>query len=94
MISLPPYPSNPATTQWNGLTLREIEMRRTLVQARMEIQKFKLDAQVEGMRQRGPVFGSPDSLFSRITSAFTLAEYGYVAFKAMRLIAPFFRRKR
>lgn len=94
MISLPPYPNNSSAAQWSGLTLREIEMRRTLVQARMEIQKFKLEAQVEGMRRRGPIFGGPDSLFSRLSGAFTFAEYGFVAIKALKLASSLFRRKR
>lgn len=94
MINLPPYPNEPIDPSWKGLTLQEIQMRRTLVQARMEIQKFKMSAQVDGMRQRAPIFGGPQSLFSRLSGAFTLAEYGAVAIKTLKLISPFLRRKK
>ena len=86
MINLPPYPNEPAP-DWAGLTLQEIRMRRALVQARMEIQKFKMSAQIDTYKQRAP-------LFSRITSAFPLAEYGFFAVKAFRMMAPLFRRRK
>ena len=93
MINLPPYP-NDTTPDWPGLTLQEIRMRRTLVQARMERQKFKMAAQIDGYRQKVPFFGGSQSMFSRLAGAFTMAEYGYFAIKAFRLVAPLFRRKR
>ncbi|MDE5661703.1 MAG: hypothetical protein K2F91_01930 [Muribaculaceae bacterium] len=93
MINLPPFPNEPVP-DWRGLTLREIEMRRALVQARMEIQKFKMSAHVDGVRQRTPFFGGPQSLFSRLSGAFTIAEYGFFAMKAFKLISPLFRKRR
>ena len=48
MINLPPYPKAPENN-WKGLTLDELRMRRALVQARMEIQKYKLNGLVDGL---------------------------------------------
>lgn len=93
MLNLPPYPANNAT-QWNGMTLEEIQMRRALVQARMEIQKFKLAAEVDKYRQGTSLFGGRNSVFSRVAGAFSFAEYALVAFKAFRVLAPMFKRKK
>ena len=93
MINLPPYPQN-SNSEWGGMTLQEIRMRRTLVAARMEIKKFQIASQVEAMKTKAPVFGGSNSLFSRLGNAFTLAEYGIFAVKIFRLLAPVFRRKK
>jgi len=93
MINLPPYP-NETPSDWKGLTLQQIQMRRTLVQARMEIQKFKMSSQIDRYRRRSPVFCTPDSLFSRLTGALTLAEYGFIAIKAFRFISPLFKGRK
>lgn len=93
MISLPPFPNDPQP-DWKGLTLRDMQMRRTLVQARMEIEKFKMSAHLDSAKSRTPFFGGAQSIFSRVTSVFTIAEYGYFAVKAFRLMAPLFRKRR
>lgn len=93
MTNLPPFNSEPAP-EWQGLTLREMQMRRTLVQARMEIQKYKLATQVDAVRQRGAILGGGKSLFSLMTSSFTIAEYAFFAVKAYKLVAPLFRRRK
>lgn len=93
MMNLPPYPTDNAP-RWRGLTLEEMQMRRALVQARMEIQKFKLNAQFEQYRSKAPVFGGNNSLFSRLTSAFTLAEYGFFALRLVKMAAPLFRKRK
>lgn len=93
MINLPPFPKDTGPV-WKGMTLREIEMRRTLVQARMEIQKFKLTANVEAMKTRAPLFGGSNSLFSRLSGAFTMAEYAFVAVRLFRMVSPLFRKKK
>ncbi|MDE6467467.1 MAG: hypothetical protein K2L28_01055 [Muribaculaceae bacterium] len=93
MINLPPFPNDPEP-DWAGLTLQQIQMKRALVQARMEIQKFKLSAHVDGYRRRVPIFGGSQSLFSRLTGALTLAEYGYLGLKAVRMLSPLFRRRK
>lgn len=97
MINLPPFhnsPASPGAPDWAGLTLREIEMRRTLVQARMEIQKFKLAGQLDGIRQSTSRFTNVGSMFSRVAGVFSVAEYAFFAVKAFRFISPLFRRKR
>lgn len=93
MINLPPYPQAP-DNNWKGLTLDEIRMRRALVQARMEIQKYKLNAQIDTIRERTPLFGGSSSLLSRITGALSFAEYAFLAVKFIRLIAPVFKKKK
>lgn len=70
------------------MTLDEIRMRRLMVQARMEIAKFKLSAQVDGIRQNTPLLnGNGKSMLSRVASAFTLAEYVLFAVKIIRTIS-------
>lgn len=93
MINLPPYPKKQASN-WGGMTLQEIQMRRTLVAARMEIKKFQMASQIEAMKSRTPVFGGSNSLFSRLSGAFTMAEYAFFAIKVFRLMSPLFRRKK
>lgn len=94
MLSLPPYPNDTAATDWQGMTLRQMQMQRTLVQARMEIQKFKLSAHMDSFKERVPFFGGSSSVFSRVASVFSIAEYGIFALKAIRIIAPLFRRRK
>ncbi|MBD5234150.1 MAG: hypothetical protein HDS65_08245 [Bacteroidales bacterium] len=93
MINLPPYPERPAE-QWPGLTLHEIQMRRALVQARMEIQKFKISAQTSSYRDKVSFFGGSNSLFSRVSGVISIAEYAFLGIKALRFITPFIRRKK
>lgn len=93
MINLPPY-NNEATTEWKGMTLQEIRMRRALVHARMEIQKFKLSAQFDGVRQRTPFLGGvSSSFFSRVAGAFSFAEYFLFGVKIFKLLRSFRKRK-
>lgn len=93
MILLPPFPNN-TTPPWKGMTLEEMQMRRALVQARMEIQKFKLTAQLDACKQKTPLFGGNSSLFSRLASAVSFAEYGFLALKLFRTVLPWMRRKK
>lgn len=93
MINLPPYNKTP-DPQWKGLTLDEIRMRRALVQARMEIQKYRLGTQLESVRERTPLFGGSSSLFSRLTGALSFAEYAFLAVRLFRMVAPIFRSKK
>ena len=93
MISLPPYPKEEAV-EWSGLTLEQMQMRRALVQARMEIQKFKLNAELERYKQKAPFIGGNTSVVSRLAGAFTWAEYAFFAFRLFRLVSPIFRRKK
>lgn len=65
MINLPPYPKD-TEPQWEGLTLEQMQMRRTLVQARMEIQKFKLAAQIDSCKQKSSFLGGEKSIFQEL----------------------------
>ncbi|MCH5221667.1 MAG: hypothetical protein J1F05_04980 [Muribaculaceae bacterium] len=92
MMNLPPYHNDQPS--WRGYTLEEIQMRRALVRARMEIQKFKMSAQYDDMKQRTPFLGGTSSLISRIAGAFSIAEYAYMGLKVVKLIAPMFRKRK
>ncbi len=85
MLNLPPQPQVTPSAEWRGMTLDEMRMRRTLVQARLQIQKFKLTSQIEAMKAKAPVFGGSNSLLSRLSTAFTFAEYALFAVKVFKL---------
>ncbi len=91
MSSLPSF-NNAAPGQWKGYTLREIQMRRTLVQARIEIQKYKLSMATQGVRDK--FSGNGSGVMGRIMSAFTYAEYAVMAFKVIRKAVGVFKRSR
>ncbi len=92
MINLPPYPRT--ENDWPGYTLDELRMRRAVVEARMEIQKYKLSAQLSSMREKTPLFGGNGSLFSRITGALSLTEYAFLGIKLFKLVSSIFRKKK
>ncbi len=83
MINLPPYPKT-GDQNWRGLTIREIQMRRVLVQTRMEIEKYRMSTAMLG--------GS--GLLSRFAGTVSIAEYAFMAFKIVRWFVPFFKKKR
>lgn len=94
MINLPPYQPNPDQAAWQGMTLEEMQMQRALVQARMEIQKYKLNNRLEGLKESTPLLsGGRNSLLGRIAGAFTVVEYVTFAVKLIRMVAPVFRKK-
>lgn len=93
MLNLPPYPMNEGP-QWTGYTYEEMQMRRTMVQAQMEIQKFKLAARLDSYRRRAPLIGGSSSLFSRLAGAFSMAEYAFFAIRLVKMAAPLFRKKK
>lgn len=92
MLNLPPFPDN-TPSDWKGMTLREIQMRRMLVQARMEIEKYRMDISLTRLRDNNPLtkFGS---FTSRLAGAFSIAEYIFFGIKAIKWIWPFFRSKK
>ena len=95
-MNLPPYPKNTGE-DWPGLTLDQIRVQRALVQARMEIQKYKMYAQYEGVRERIPGLGGSgvgSSMLSRIAGSISWAEYAFLGFKFVRTVLPFFRRRK
>lgn len=93
MNNLLPY-SKTENAEWSGYTLDQIRMRRALVGARMEIQKFKLTSQLTALKEKTPVFGNSSSLFSRITGALSFAEYAVIAIRVFKFTKGLFRKKR
>lgn len=88
MINLPPYHNDPADN-WAGMTLQEIQMRRALVQARMEIEKYRLQTKVENLQNNNPL-ASAGGWMSRVAGAFTWIEYAFMAVK----IFNWFRKRK
>ncbi len=93
MLNLPPYPQNPQQNDWSGHTLEEIRMRRVLVQARMEIEKYKLEKAFNNAKSN-TIFGGSGSAVSRIANTFSWMEYGFFIMKAIRTIRSVFRKKK
>lgn len=91
IINLPPYHDNP-DPNWAGLTLREIEMRRVMVQARMEIEKYKMANMADVFKNNHPVL-SGSNFFGRIMRAFSFAEYAFLAVKLFKMVRPLFSKK-
>lgn len=83
MINLPPFHNDPTGDDWAGMTLQEIQMRRALVQARMEVQKFKLNMAVERLQNNNPL-GNTNSWLTRVAGAFSWVEYAFMAFKIFK----------
>lgn len=96
MINLPPYQSStPEQEAWKGMTLEEMQMQRALVQARMEIQKYRINAYANGIKESTPLLsGGKNSMLSRIAGAFTFVEYVSFAVKLIRMISPIFRKNK
>lgn len=94
MNTLPPPISNDAPGQWSGMTLHQIQMRRALVQARMEIARYRLTAQIDDYRRRSPLLGGSNSVVGRLAGVFSWAEYAVFAFKTWRTLSKFFKSKK
>ena len=92
MINLPPYPTT-GDQNWRGLTIREIQMRRVLVQTRMEIEKYRMSTAMDRVKERTPLLGG-SGLLSRFAGTVSIAEYAFMAFKIVRWFVPFFKKKR
>lgn len=94
MINLPPYQQSPESNTWKGMTLEEMQMQRALVQARMEIQKYRINTHLSSLKESTPLLsGGKNSLLGRIAGAFTIVEYATFAVKLFRMMAPIFRKK-
>ena len=80
--------------QWKGYTLDELRYRRALVGARMEIEKYRLNALTEQYRRMPQRLSGSGSLLGRVLGAFSYAEYAIVGFKLVRGIMKLFRKRR
>lgn len=92
MINLPPYPKH-ENPNWKGLTLREMQMRRIVVQTRMEIEKYRMSAAMENLRDKTPLIGQ-SGILRRLSGMFSIAEYAMMGFKVIKWIVPLFKRHR
>lgn len=68
-------------------------MRRALVQARMEIQKFRINAAAGAAKEKIPLLGGrSNSVLGRLAGAFSIVDYAIFAYKTVRWL--FFRKRR
>ena len=79
---------------WKGYTLEELYMRRATIYARREIEKYRLSLATENMRKSTPALGGASGLMSKAGGWISYLEYGFVAYKMMRRLMPFFRGKK
>lgn len=75
------------------MTLREIQMRRVMVQTRMEIEKYRMGAGIDSVKRGTPLLGS-GGVVGRMASVFSFAEYIFMGVKIIRWIAPLLKKRR
>ncbi|MDE6276943.1 MAG: hypothetical protein K2M06_02435 [Muribaculaceae bacterium] len=82
-------------SSWKGYTLEELYLRRAEIYARKEIEKYRLTLATEGMRRSTPLLGGGGSgLMSKASGWMSYLEYGLVAYRVVRRVLPFFRRRK
>lgn len=80
---------------WKGYTLEELYMRRAEIFARKEIEKYRLSLSLDNMRRTTPLLGGRSGESGGKTSNwFSYLEYALVAYRVVRRVMPFFRRKK
>lgn len=80
--------------QWKGYTLDELRYRRALVGARIEIEKYRLNALTEQYRNMPQRLTGSGSLVGRVMGAFSYAEYAILGFRLVRRMVKLFRGRR
>ena len=81
--------------QWKGYTLDELRYQRALVSARVEIQKERIVAEVEKIRE-GAGFTGSGSIWGRMFSSLSYVEYAILAYRLINRLSRTvhsFRRK-
>ena len=80
--------------QWKGSTLDELRYRRALVGARVEIEKYRLNALTEQYRRMPQRLTGSTSLVGRVMGAFSYAEYAILGFKLIKRVSKLMRGRR
>lgn len=78
--------------EWKGYTLSQLEYRRALTLARIEMQKEQFSRDYSRVRMGN--FSMEPSGFSRALGAMNYLDYAIMAFKVIKKIVPLFRRNR
>lgn len=77
---------------WNGYTMAELEYKRALTLARMEIQKERLAEDYDRVRMGN--FNLAPSTFTKAMGVMNYLDYAVLAIKTVRRISSIFRRKK
>lgn len=78
--------------EWKGYTLEQLDYERAVALARIEVEK-EIAAINYSRVSQGNV-GMPMSLFSRLTSALSYADYFVILVQLYRHISPLFKKKK
>lgn len=75
---------------WKGYTLNQLRYRRAYVTARLELEKEQLGRDIKAERQAL----TPLSIVSHVGSALRYANWGVLAFQAIKLFMPLLKKKK
>lgn len=77
---------------WKGYTVDELKYRRAYIQARLEISKARILSQVSGLDTRKRQTGVALRSMS-VVNIIKYAEYGLMAFNAVKRITGLFKKR-
>lgn len=78
--------------EWNGYTLSQLEYKRALTLARIEMQKEQFATDYSRVRMGN--FSMEPSGFTRALGVMNYLDYAIMAFKVIKKIVPLFRRNK
>ena len=82
---------------WKGYSYEELRYQRALTAIRCELEKDKLKASIDSIKQGGfPLLfgGNGNRLLPKILGALDIADYSLIAFKLCRRLYKLFGRKK
>ncbi len=85
------YPHN--NPEWNGYTLDELRYQKALSAARLELQKERMMAQVQKMRETVSLVPS-SGIIGRMFSSLNYVDYGLIAFRIIKRVTGLVRKFR
>ena len=80
--------------RWAGYTLEELRNQRTLVNARIMIERHRLSCDVNDLRESVVAKSKPVTIAGRMFSALSYLDWVVMGVTAIRKISPLFRRHR
>lgn len=83
--------SNDKSREWQGYTYEQLVYERALALARIEMEKERASAESERVRRGN--FMLSRSLFSRLVSALSYADFLVIGVRMWRKLAPLFSKK-
>lgn len=82
--------TNYVTRRWTGYTLEELRNQRTIVNARIMIERHRLATNVDRLRETFVARSKPASVVSRMFSALTYIDWAVMGITVIRKVAPLF----